>query len=343
MKIIGANITGSFILNGQDVTNTLQSSSIWSGSVASSIVSLNNATFSFSSSISSLNVATSSLNSSIATYTTTASFNSYTSSNDSAVLSATMAAVAVAASAAALTAKTSSYATTGSNAFVGNQTISGSLIPAVNIAYDLGSSSNRWKDLYLSGSTIYLGEAILSATTGGIQIKDVSGSYQSIIGSSLQISGGAALTMDTASGMIKMLNTGTSSLHMPVEFSGSFSGSFFGTSSLSSQSISASYSSNALTASYANNASTASYLSNYIPPFPYTGSADISGSLTVTGNITAQTLIVQTITSSQDFITGSTRFGSISANTHQFTGPVSITGSLNVKIQFYLTKLLQWL
>jgi hypothetical protein len=36
---------------------------------------------------------------------------------------------------------------------------------------------------------------------------------------------------------------------------------------------------------------------------------------------------VQTITSSVDFVTGSTRFGSISANTHVYTGSVSISGS----------------
>jgi hypothetical protein len=63
-----------------------------------------------------------------------------------------------------------------------------------------------------------------------------------------------------------------------------------------------------------------------------TGSLDISGSLTVGGTITAQTLIVQTITSSVDFVTGSTRFGSQLSNTHQFTGSVSITGSLNAPI-----------
>lgn len=63
-----------------------------------------------------------------------------------------------------------------------------------------------------------------------------------------------------------------------------------------------------------------------------TGSLDISGSLTVGGTITAQTLIVQTITSSVEFITGSTIFGSLLSNTHQFTGSVSITGSLNASI-----------
>jgi hypothetical protein len=58
---------------------------------------------------------------------------------------------------------------------------------------------------------------------------------------------------------------------------------------------------------------------------PITGS-----SFTTTGTITAQTLIVQTISSSLEFVTGSTKFGSLAANTHQFTGSVGITGSLNV-------------
>ena len=53
----------------------------------------------------------------------------------------------------------------------------------------------------------------------------------------------------------------------------------------------------------------------------------INSNLTVTGSITAQTLVVQTITSSVDFVTGSTRFGSLSSNTHVFTGSVSISGS----------------
>jgi hypothetical protein len=60
------------------------------------------------------------------------------------------------------------------------------------------------------------------------------------------------------------------------------------------------------------------------------GNAIVTGSLTVTGTITAQTLVVQTVTSSVSFITGSTRFGSTLSNTHQFTGSVGVTGSLTV-------------
>jgi hypothetical protein len=57
------------------------------------------------------------------------------------------------------------------------------------------------------------------------------------------------------------------------------------------------------------------------------GSLLVTGSLITTGTITSQTLVVQTITSSVSYLTGSTQHGSVSGNTHQFTGSVSITGS----------------
>ena len=60
------------------------------------------------------------------------------------------------------------------------------------------------------------------------------------------------------------------------------------------------------------------------------GSLNISGSITSIGTLTAQTLVVQTITSSIDYVTGSSRFGNLLANTHVFTGSISMTGSLNV-------------
>jgi hypothetical protein len=62
----------------------------------------------------------------------------------------------------------------------------------------------------------------------------------------------------------------------------------------------------------------------------FEGVQTINSNLVVTGSITAQTLVVQTITSSVDFVTGSTHFGTIIDNTHQFTGSVSVSGSLAV-------------
>ena len=59
----------------------------------------------------------------------------------------------------------------------------------------------------------------------------------------------------------------------------------------------------------------------------FNGNQSISGSITSNGTITAQTLVVQTVTSSVEFVTGSTRNGSLASNTHEFTGSVGITGS----------------
>jgi hypothetical protein len=62
----------------------------------------------------------------------------------------------------------------------------------------------------------------------------------------------------------------------------------------------------------------------------FAATASSADNLTVRGTLTAQTINVQTITSSIEFITGSTRNGSLAANTHQFTGSVLMSGSLNV-------------
>jgi len=96
--------------------------------------------------------------------------------------------------------------------------------------------------------------------------------------------------------------------------------------------VSASYASSSTSASFASqaaNATTASYVLNAISA-SFASTASSADNFLVRGTLTAQTIVAQTITSSTDFVTGSTRFGSLSSNTHQFTGSVSITGSLNI-------------
>jgi hypothetical protein len=79
-------------------------------------------------------------------------------------------------------------------------------------------------------------------------------------------------------------------------FLGSFTGSLEGTGSYALQALSASYAENsnsasyAISSSFATNALTASYLEGYISPFPFTGSALITGSLGVTGSIQATSI-----------------------------------------------------
>jgi hypothetical protein len=71
-------------------------------------------------------------------------------------------------------------------------------------------------------------------------------------------------------------------------------------------------------------------------PFPYTGSAAISGSLEVTGDVTiygtasVNVLITNYESSSIIYSSGSTKFGDSLDDTHIFTGSVSVTGSLDV-------------
>jgi hypothetical protein len=55
----------------------------------------------------------------------------------------------------------------------GNVTILGNVIPATNITYDLGTDTNRWRDLYLSGNTININGLLISKNNdGNLQLLD---------------------------------------------------------------------------------------------------------------------------------------------------------------------------
>jgi uncharacterized coiled-coil protein SlyX len=64
------------------------------------------------------------------------------------------------------TLQTQVYTNSNTQSYLG--AVAGNIIPAANITYDLGSSSNRWKDLYLSDSTIYIGSTGISASNVGL-------------------------------------------------------------------------------------------------------------------------------------------------------------------------------
>lgn len=71
-------------------------------------------------------------------------------------------------------------------------------------------------------------------------------------------------------------------------------------------------------------------ISGSIASASYAATSSYANTFTVANTLTAQTLVVQTITSSIDFITGSARFGSNTGNTHQFTGSVLVSGSQTI-------------
>jgi hypothetical protein len=90
-----------------------------------------------------------------------------------------------------------------------------------------------------------------------------------------------------------------------------------GTASFATAAVSSSYALNSLTGSNALTASSADTLY-------------VRNNATVLGSITAQTLIVQTVTSSVLFTSGSNIIGSSLSNVQELTGSVGITGSLIV-------------
>jgi hypothetical protein len=115
-------------------------------------------------------------------------------------------------------------ATTGSNLFVGTQTISGSIIPATDNTYDLGSSTKSFRHLYVSSGSIYMnGSKVLSSTAQELQFTTDAGqsikileagtdtiTLQSVDGNiTLASSGGGDVVLDPTTGVIGLKGTTT--------------------------------------------------------------------------------------------------------------------------------------
>jgi hypothetical protein len=68
----------------------------------------------------------------------------------------------------------------------------------------------------------------------------------------------------------------------------------------------------------------------------FQGSQTINGSLVVTGSLTAQQFIISSSVTylTESFASGSHKFGDSSDDTHQFTGSLYVTGSVNVGASF---------
>ena len=77
---------------------------------------------------------------------------------------------------------TFNYATSNL-AIPGNLIASGNLIPNANVTYNLGSSTQRWNNLFLAGNTIYLGTGIIGTDANGdIQLQSANGGQLTVAG-----------------------------------------------------------------------------------------------------------------------------------------------------------------
>jgi hypothetical protein len=77
----------------------------------------------------------------------------------------------------------------------GNTSITGHLLPTASITYDLGSASNRFRDLYLAGTTIYLGttKIMLDANGDMMTNKNSAGGYPAGSNTAMATKAGAGL------------------------------------------------------------------------------------------------------------------------------------------------------
>jgi hypothetical protein len=92
------------------------------------------------------------------------------------------------------------FATTGSNLFKGTQTHSGSILPSVDNAYDLGSADYQWRDVYISSGSLYIdGTKVISSTAQELQITTDNGQSIKIL------EGGTdSIILQTADGNVEL-------------------------------------------------------------------------------------------------------------------------------------------
>jgi hypothetical protein len=85
--------------------------------------------------------------------------------------------------------------------------ITGALVPAANITYDLGTATRRWKDLYLSNNTIYLNDVSLSADANGLSVAGSTMATETFVTNKItEVVGVAPVALDTLAEIANSLN-----------------------------------------------------------------------------------------------------------------------------------------
>jgi len=185
-----------------------------------------------------------------------------------------------------------SYSNTNVKAYLGN--FDGNIIPSANVTYDLGSNSNRWNDLYLNNSTIYIGAQEITANadstifSGNISVGNLVGT-----GDNVDIKAGAyTWRFDNAGNLTLPANTSAinyaNGATVPVGYGNASVAAYLGSNAnltiLSQGNITGNYFigngallTGVVTSSYSN-----ANVANYLPT--YTGNI-AAGNVTATGNV----------------------------------------------------------
>jgi hypothetical protein len=84
----------------------------------------------------------------------------------------------------------------------GNVDVKGNILPNANVTYNLGSSTKRWNDIWLSNSTIYIGDSSISTDANTLVFSSGSGATFEVAGNanvSILQNGNSNITIDTSS------------------------------------------------------------------------------------------------------------------------------------------------
>ncbi len=255
------------------------------------------------------------------------------------------------------------YATTGSNTFVGNQIISGSLKTnetQISLGFRAGNSNQGYGAIAIGANAATSSQG-QNAVAIGIEAGEQSqGIYSVALGngagkiqqgqSSVSIGGSAgvqnqsshAVAIGDRAGAYQQGSGSIAIGHKAGEFyqpnntiiiDANGGGAAFGLTQTGSFYVSPIRNANGIDGVLQYNATTkeVTYSDEYATTGSNTfiGNQIISGNLNVDGTITAEKLQITYVTSSILYQSGSTKFGDSSDDTHQFTGSLTISGSIS--------------
>ena len=192
----------------------------------------------------------------------------------------------------------------------------GDLVPAASATYDLGAPGAVWKDLYLSGNSLYLGDQSITSNAGGIQLSNtisVTDLYASgNVTAQANVIGGNVLT----GGLISATSTITSSAN--ITGSNLLTGGLISASSTITSAANIT-GANVLTAGFVTASGNVTG-----------GNLNTGGLITATGNITGGNVRTGGLISATGTVTGSTLIGSVVTASGNIVGGNVNTVSLSL-------------
>lgn len=101
------------------------------------------------------------------------------------------------------------------------QSIAVNVVPAANVTYDLGTAELAWRDLYLSGNTIFLADNKISTTGNTVTIAGANGQAVRLITDSIAIgdvNDGTATVLKSVNGKLNTVSAADENVTQATNF-----------------------------------------------------------------------------------------------------------------------------